>query len=299
MADSKLSALSAITTPAATDVLFIVGASPGRKITVANLLRSGSTDNALIRADGTGGGLLQGSVATLDDSGNLSTAGSASFGVGGSVAGTLELTQGTAPSLGTTSVKIYAPASVTSYAFKLPAASVTGVLLGTDATNVNTLSFVAPGTSGNVLTSNGTTWASSAPNLVLAASPGSDDTYQGASISGLNAGATIAQWDAVYLGSSSKWLIADANGAGTYPAVGLATTSGTDTNPLVVVVGPAVVRNDAWNWTPGGIIYLSESAGGLTQTAPTTSGSIVQQIGVALTADVLFLNGNSVYITLV
>lgn len=80
----------------------------------------------------------------------------------GSGAGYVELGQGAAPSLGTTSVQIVAPASVTSYQFKLPASSSTGVVLGTNAANVNTLSFVAPGTSGNVLTSNGTTWTSAA-----------------------------------------------------------------------------------------------------------------------------------------
>jgi hypothetical protein len=36
---------------------------------------TGSTDNALLRADGTGGATVQSSAATIDDSGNVSTAG--------------------------------------------------------------------------------------------------------------------------------------------------------------------------------------------------------------------------------
>lgn len=96
---------------------------------------------------------------------SIVTAGSitaGSFIGSGSGAGYLELTQGTAPSLGTTSIQIVAPASVTSYQFKLPAASATGVMLGTNSSNVNTVSFIAPGTSGNILTSNGSTWTSAA-----------------------------------------------------------------------------------------------------------------------------------------
>lgn len=132
------------------------------------------TSGAIVASNGTTVIKTPSATATLDASGNISSPGSASFGVGGSVAGTVELTQGTAPSLGTTSVKVYAPASVTSYAFKLPAASATGVLLGTDATNVNTLSFVAPGSSGNVLTSNGTTWTSAAASGGITNSAGNN-----------------------------------------------------------------------------------------------------------------------------
>ena len=125
---------------------------------------------------------------------------------------------------------------------------------------------------------------------------GTDDTYSGLTVSGLLAGATIAQWEAVYLDGSSTWQLADANGSGTYPAVGLAVAAYSSTNPAVVVYS-GTVRNDAWSWTPGGVIYLSATAGGLTQTAPATSGDKVQQIGRALTADIILLNVNSEYLT--
>ena len=76
-------------------------------------------------------------------SGNLTTTGSITAGSGSSLAGTIDLQQGTAPSLGTTAVSIYAPTSVTSYGIVLPGASATGFLLGTNASNINTLSFVS------------------------------------------------------------------------------------------------------------------------------------------------------------
>lgn len=115
----------------------------------------------------------------------------------------------------------------------------------------------------------------------LQANPATDDTYQGDVTVGLNAGATIAQWDAVYLNSSSQWVLADADGSGTFPARGLAVSSGTSDNPLSVLKR-GIVRNDAWSWTPGGDIFLSTTAGGLTQTAPANA----QRVGYAKTADV-------------
>lgn len=130
----------------------------------------------------------------------------------------------------------------------------------------------------------------------LTAAHGSDDTYTGQTISGLNAGATIAQWEAVYLDSSSTWQLADANGSGTYPARGLAVAAYVNTNPAIILVH-GTVRNDAWAWTPGGTIYLSGTAGALTQTAPSTSGDKVQQVGFALTADIIFVDFNSTYLT--
>lgn len=130
----------------------------------------------------------------------------------------------------------------------------------------------------------------------LTAAHGSDDTWTGTTISGLNAGATIAQWEVVYLDGSSTWQLGDANGSGTYPARGLATAAYSSTNPAVILVH-GTVRNDAWNWTPGGTIYLSATAGGLTQTAPSTSGDKVQQVGLALTADIAFFDFNSTYLT--
>jgi hypothetical protein len=120
----------------------------------------------------------------------------------------------------------------------------------------------------------------------------SDDTKVGLTLTGLNAGATIAQWEAVYIDSSSTYQLADANGSGTYPARGLAVAAYVSTDPAVIL-REGIVRNDAWNWTPGGTIYLSTTAGGLTQTAPSASGDKIQQVGFALTADIAYLNFGS------
>ena len=109
------------------------------------------TSTALVTGGGTTTLQTPAATATMDASGNISTPGAVSSGVGGSASGALQLTQGTAPSLGTTAVSLYAPTSVTSYGIVLPAASATGFMLGTDATNINTISYVGSTGTGNVV----------------------------------------------------------------------------------------------------------------------------------------------------
>ena len=151
------------------------------------------------------------------------------------------------------------------------------------------------GSNGSAVTSNATQTLTGKQQLVSGALA-TDDTWEGQGVTGLTAGATIAQWEAVYLDGSSTWQLADANGSGTYPAIGLAVAAYSSTNAAIVVT-QGTVRNDAWAWTPGGVIYLSTTAGGLTQTAPSTSADKVQQIGRALTADIILVNVNNEYLT--
>jgi hypothetical protein len=166
----------------------------------------------------------------------------------------------------------------------------------TPGTGVATALGNAANASGGIVTTNGTA-ALLAKSIAVSAALGTDDTFEGLSIAGLNNSGGVTQWDAVYLNSSSQWVDADANGSGTYPARGLATAT-VSTGGASTVVTHGTVRNDAWNWTPGGAVYLSTTAGGLTQTAPSGSGEIVQVVGFALTADILFVNITGEYLTL-
>lgn len=162
----------------------------------------------------------------------------------------------------------------------------------------NSPTIDAPNLTGTttVATMNTTTLTATTFSLGMSAALGTDDTYSGMTITGLLAGATISQWEAVYIGGSSTYLLADANGTNTYPARGLAVAAYSSTNPAIIVVR-GTVRNDAWAWTPGGAIYLSGTPGALTQTAPSTSGDKVQAIGYALTADIAFFDFDSTYVT--
>lgn len=85
-------------------------------------------------------------TTTLDTSGNISTPGTISSGVGSGLAGAIQFTQGTAPSLGTTAITLHAPASVTSYRVLFPSAAASGYMFWTNAANVVTASIVAAST---------------------------------------------------------------------------------------------------------------------------------------------------------
>jgi hypothetical protein len=132
-------------------------------------------------------------------------------------------------------------------------------------------------------------------SLTFNAALGTDDTFTGIPISGLNNSGGVTQWDAVYLNSSSQWVIADADAAASR-ARGIAVATATTGN-AVSVLTMGTIRNDAWNWTPGANLYLdTATAGGLNATAPTGTADVVQIIGYALTADIIFVNVTGEYL---
>lgn len=140
-----------------------------------------------------------------------------------------------------------------------------------------------------------------AGDIDIDGTPTSDDTWVGPSTNDYNAGATISQWEAVYLDSSSTWQLTDADAASTAGSVmvALATEAGTSSNPLRVALPGSFCRNDAWNWTVGGAIYLSTTPGALTQTAPSATDDVVRVVGWATNADTIFWNPSPDYITIV
>lgn len=80
---------------------------------------------------------------------------------------------------------------------------------------------------------------------------------------------------------------ADANGSGTRPnAVGFTAAAVTASNPATIVVsGEVAVADASWDSVPttsdvGAPVYMSETAGNVTLTAPSTSGSTVQKVGI-------------------
>jgi hypothetical protein len=117
----------------------------------------------------------------------------------------------------------------------------------------------------------------------------SDDTYTGAILLKMTAGENITQWDTVYYDfTTGEVYQADGDEAGEFPAIGLAVAAGTDGNALTVLKS-GFVRNDGWNWSAGEI-YLSDTAGGLTQTPLSTAWDAHQLVGFALTDDEAYFN---------
>lgn len=97
---------------------------------------------------------------------------------------------------------------------------------------------------------------------------------------------SMTAYTAVYY-SSTGFKNAKADSYLTLPAIGLILETGTG-NKKILTRG--IIRNDSWDWTKGGRIYVSAAtAGALTQTAPTTATQLVQIIGVALSSDEVLL----------
>ena len=197
--------------------------------------------------------------------------------------------------------------------------------------------MVAPGTTGNVMKSNGTDWISDAPaasvsvttkgdlqgfstvparlpvgtdgqilesrasettGLKWVAPPSSDSltlsipatdlTAVGERIS-RNANENQAFGDVCFYNSDGQCQIADADAIATAKVklMAIATISA-DADGVYLKSG--VARNDAWNWTVGGDIYLSltgTTGNTLTQTEPTGTDDCKVYIGYALSADAI------------
>ena len=125
----------------------------------------------------------------------------------------------------------------------------------------------------------------------LDATPDADHTANGPQTDTLNAGTTVAIGELCYLASDGEWALADADAtASTDKFLSIALEAGTDGNPLLVALSGSFVRDDTWNWTIGGAIYASTTAGGLTQTAPSATDDVVRVVGYAVTADVIWFS---------
>jgi hypothetical protein len=125
----------------------------------------------------------------------------------------------------------------------------------------------------------------------LATTLSSDDTFEMDNPFIFTAGSSISQWQLVTYSSDSK-MDAGSSAAAATRAWGVALAASTDTNPLYVGQH-GVGRNDAWSWTPLAVLYLT-TAGGMTETAPSGSGNVVQPVGIALTATVVYFDINPV-----
>lgn len=124
--------------------------------------------------------------------------------------------------------------------------------------------------------------------------PSSDETATG--IKGtFVAGENVVFGEVCYMKSDSKFWKADADAESTGPAIAMALASiNADASGSFLFHG--LVRDDTWNWTVGGKIYLDTAAGALTQTAPSGSGDIVQVVGVATHADRIYFNPSLVQV---
>lgn len=102
-------------------------------------------------------------------------------------------------------------------------------------------------------------------------------------------GEELVKHDLVYMKSDEKFWKADADAAITSLGVALAAEAiSADATGTLLKYG--YYRDDDWNWTVGGKLYLSTTAGEFTQTPPSGSGDQVQVLGYAVSADIIFFN---------
>tara|TARA_R100001086_G_scaffold159618_1_gene85597 strand:- start:40 stop:1239 length:1200 start_codon:yes stop_codon:yes gene_type:complete len=119
--------------------------------------------------------------------------------------------------------------------------------------------------------------------------PTADHTYSGISAEML-AGGAIAAFNLVCIHTTTQEVVvADASAIGTARVIGIAPAAISDTATGTVLL-QGFIRDDTWTWTPGSPLYLSETAGAMTHTAPTTSEAFVVVVGIALSPDVAYIN---------
>jgi hypothetical protein len=104
----------------------------------------------------------------------------------------------------------------------------------------------------------------------------------------MTAAENLVSGDLCYLNGSGQWAKADASAASTSRALALATAT------INAAASGDFLLHGFYRWsadqsyTVGGAVYLSETAGAVTQTAPVTTGSITQVIAVATASDTLY-----------
>jgi hypothetical protein len=104
------------------------------------------------------------------------------------------------------------------------------------------------------------------------------------------AGGAIAAFDLVCIHTTTQEVVeADASAYATARVIGIAPAAISDTATGTILLH-GFIRDDTFNFTTGATLFLSETAGALTETAPTTDGAFVQVVGTALSPDVVYIN---------
>jgi hypothetical protein len=130
--------------------------------------------------------------------------------------------------------------------------------------------------------------------LEFDSSPNADQQFNGI-ISTHTTGEDVKQFDLCYMKSDGKLWQADASATSTAPCLWMAIEDANTTSGQFIERG--YVRNDAWTLTVGGssgIVYLSATTGEFTQTIP-SGGDLIQPVGIAISADVMYFNPSIVY----
>lgn len=156
-----------------------------------------------------------------------------------------------------------------------------------DVTIAGTLDVTGTTTLGDFSLSGDLTIADS-KSIIWDNAPASDHNHSG-DVTPFTAGEILVYGEVCYFKSDGKMWKADADASTTVPVVGMAVAGiAADASGNFLLRG--FVRDDSWNWTVGGLIYTSTTAGALTQTAVSATGDQLQIVGFALSADSMYFN---------
>ena len=119
-----------------------------------------------------------------------------------------------------------------------------------------------------------------------------DGTWSGLTITGTVKTDSAAELfgQAMFINSSGELEAADADATTSMPAVCLLVVAGEGAGKACLING--TITETDWNWTPGAKIYVGTDPAttcGLTATAPSGTGDVVQIIGIALSADTILV----------
>ncbi len=106
--------------------------------------------------------------------------------------------------------------------------------------------------------------------------------------------------DVCFINADGEAAIADASVIASASAIVMAMAT-INANASGVYLVHGIARDDTWNWTPGGLVYLTitgTTGNTLSQTAPTATDEVVQIIGVATHADRVYFNPSLVQVEL-
>ena len=171
-------------------------------------------------------------------------------------------------------------------------------IFGDDVTLITDAAVLSLGAGSDVsITHDGTTGGtiSGTPMVYesLGAATLADDAHAGIVLE-FKAAESIAVGQVVYMSTTDGRVgLADANAAGKYPAIGVAVSAqGSAGNAVKILTHGTFNDSDGFggDLTEGNKLYLSETAGGFTATAPSDDGDIVQVVGIAIGPRDVFVN---------
>jgi len=128
-------------------------------------------------------------------------------------------------------------------------------------------------------------------NSSVIINPTPNNTTASGTIINATAGENLSTGDVCYLKSDGKYWKANATSSSTMPACVMATQAiSANTTGKFLIQG--YWKNTGLSLTVGGLIYMSTTAGGITQTAPNATGNQIQVLGYATALDTIYFNPN-------